>query len=592
MSFIDVVLEEDLEAVEPLWAAMIAGAPKASFSTRLKKTFSPPNGPVDAAPTPAWIQVVAFPLKEDDLVKVIMATVTDISQVKWAENVQRHVAQAAIQERKKQEEFIDITSHEMRNPLSAILQCADSIANSIDEFRALDTGHGEHMAVLENNVESAKTILSCAAHQKRVIDDVLILSRLESMMLSITPVVCDPLEVVTSTMSMFKAEAANNGITLKVSQHESYDRHGIKRVYCDHSRLKQIFINLISNAIKFTRDEPAPRITVRYGAALTPTGLGFAPVSGQVRWIPAKEKREDLTLGPDWGTEQQLYLAFSVEDTGPGIKPDEIDRLFNRFAQATAKTHVTYGGSGLGLYISRELAEKQGGEIGISSAPSKGTKFCFYIKVRRADSRALYEGSSGKIEPGDLLTPLTSPSSLHKSTKKDPFTQEKTRTLNILLVEDNLVNQKVLRKQMTHKGCVVHVANHGQEALNFLPQTKLWTGNEKSPSAAQIDAIAMDWEMPVMDGLTCSKRIRALQLEGKINKRVIIVATTANARLEQIQMALNAGIDDVIPKPFLAADLIKKMWERILLQELQGTGRDDAASRGVDELGLHPPEHF
>jgi len=397
-------------------------------------------------------------------------------------------------------------------------------------------------------------------------------------------------------MNMFKTEAANNGIKLEMSQHETYDRNGIKRVYCDHSRLKQIFINLISNAIKFTRDEPAPRITVRYGAALSTTELGFSPISGEVRWIPANEKREDLTLGPDWGTEQQLYLTFSVEDTGPGIKPEEIDRLFHRFAQATAKTHVTYGGSGLGLYISRELAEKQGGEIGISSAPNKGTKFCFYIKVRRADVSSLHAEPSGKTQQSNMVTPLTSPS-LHDSTtvtkQNKPFKQEKTRTLNILLVEDNIVNQKVLRKQMTHKGCVVHVANHGQEALDFLPKTRLWNGggsggggNDHKPPGAvgiQIDAIAMDWEMPVMDGLTCTKRIRALQREGKINRHVIIIATTANARLEQIQMALDAGIDDVIPKPFLAVDLIKKMWERILMQEHELRGHVRAAVAAAGE---------
>jgi hypothetical protein len=104
--------------------------------------------------------------------------------------------------------------------------------------------------------------------------------------------------------------------------------------------------------------------------------------SPRVRFFPSRSKRGDQTLGPDWGQGQEIFLEFAVQDTGRGLNAEEMKLLFQRFSQASPRTHVQYGGSGLGLFISRELTELQGGEIGVSSEAGKGSTFAFYVKCR------------------------------------------------------------------------------------------------------------------------------------------------------------------------------------------------------------------
>ena len=156
--------------------------------------------------------------------------------------------------------------------------------------------------------------------------------------------------------------------------------------------------------------------------------------------------------------------------------------------------------------------------------------------------------------------------------------QSRQSSIRLLLVEDNLINQKVLGKQLTKAGCVVHVANDGQEALNFLQKSALWKGNSGGHS---LDIVLMDLEMPVMDGITCSRRIRELEAKGTIIKHVPLIAVTANVRKEQIETTVSAGMvcvnghqnhfrpkdlmnsvpqqDDFMPKPFRVAELLPKM---------------------------------
>ena len=147
---------------------------------------------------------------------------------------------------------------------------------------------------------------------------------------------------------------------------------------------------------------------------------------------------------------------------------------------------------------------------------------------------------------------------------------------HILLVEDNLINQKVLSKQLRGVGCTVHVANHGVEALDFLAKTTLWNDSSGGDQRMELSLILMDLEMPVMDGLTCCRRIRDLQRERKIKIHVPIIAVTANARTEQMDVAIEAGMvrrsispllwfsliaiqDDIVTKPFHIPELMQKM---------------------------------
>lgn len=133
--------------------------------------------------------------------------------------------------------------------------------------------------------------------------------------------------------------------------------------------------------------------------------------------------------------------------------------------------------------------------------------------------------------------------------------------MHVLLVEDNVVNQQVLKKQLLKAGCVVLVANHGLEALEVLRRTTSW--HETNEESVQLDIILMDWEMPVMDGLTCAREIRALQEAGKVVEHIEIIGITANAREEQILAAISNGIDEVVSKPFRAQDLLSRMRSRL-----------------------------
>ncbi len=145
----------------------------------------------------------------------------------------------------------------------------------------------------------------------------------------------------------------------------------------------------------------------------------------------------------------------------------------------------------------------------------------------------------------------------------DVNAEAKNTKLSILVVEDNLVNQKVLCKQLRNYGYAVYAANHGGEALTFLEETKYWKANEKD--GKDLSVILMDTEMPVMDGLTCVRKIRKLQREGIIIRHIPIISVTANARNEQIDIARSSGMDDVVSKPFRVAELLPKM--QVLVQQ-------------------------
>ncbi|KAG9985930.1 CheY-like protein, partial [Aureobasidium melanogenum] len=141
------------------------------------------------------------------------------------------------------------------------------------------------------------------------------------------------------------------------------------------------------------------------------------------------------------------------------------------------------------------------------------------------------------------------------------------RPIKVLIVEDNIVNARVLSKQLKNLGCVVHVANHGGEALDILRKSNYWNHQadteNTTPESERIglSVVLMDQEMPIMDGLTCTRKIREFEKEGKFVRHVPVIAVTANARNEQIETAMSAGMDDVMPKPFRIPELIPKIEE-------------------------------
>ncbi|KAI2602256.1 hypothetical protein GGR54DRAFT_654408 [Hypoxylon sp. NC1633] len=567
-SWMDSVQDEDRPALEIVWHILLTDKVAVTHEFRFKCARHEGESVIDT-----WVLMSAYPEKDDNGgIKGIFGCVTNISQQKLAEQIQMQRREEAVELKRQQENFIDITSHEMRNPLSAILQCADEIAGTLANMKpsAEAEEQREHMRLaIEGCVEAANTITLCASHQKRIVDDILTLSKLDSQLLLVTPVDVQPLSVVTRVLKMFESELNTNGIVMKFQVKNRYLDMGVDWVKLDPSRLLQVLINLMTNAIKFTQSRPERSIVVTLDASCNITERS----DSNIEYFPSdRADRDDLTDHADWGGGDKLNLHFSVQDTGRGLDEHERKLLFQRFSQATPRTHVQYGGSGLGLFISRILTELQGGQIGVTSQKGVGSTFSFYIQSRKTDAPSpdahtlppappltRAPGSSTTIETRQPK--ISSQNMLTRSGKnmapKPRFSDDGRRLFDVLIVEDNLVNQKVLQRSLRNVGNSTKVANHGGEALEVLQQSRYWTGNEES--GHDISVILMDLEMPVMDGMTCARKIRELERQGTIVSHIPIIAVTAYARPEQIENAKAAGVDDVISKPFRMPELIPRI---------------------------------
>jgi signal transduction histidine kinase len=379
LSWYQVICEQDHALMDREWAKLTAGDP-VHFELRLKRPFETEealNGEPIRGET--WIIASAYADKsEDGVVKGVLGCLTDISRHKWAEGFQARRIEEAIELKRQQENFMDMTSHEARNPLSAIMLCAESITTTLQEL--LNTSNGQdHIQVskdtMEAQLEGAETIVACSQHQKRIIDDVLTLSKLDAGLLVICPVECRFDEIMKQALKMFDSELLKSDIQLEYTLLPTYYALNIDWVRLDPSRLLQILINLLTNAIKFTANSDTRKITITIGASLERPNRA----SEGLEYLADPNIKGSSSPRAD----DDVYLSVMVKDTGRGITPDEMKGLFQRFMQASPKTHIKYGGSGLGLFISRELASRQGGRIGVASEPGVGSTFAFYIQCRR-----------------------------------------------------------------------------------------------------------------------------------------------------------------------------------------------------------------
>jgi hypothetical protein len=411
----------------------------------------------------------------------------------------------------------------MRNPLSAILICSDDIRDTL-------TNHNfsqDDQAVVSDCIEAANNIALCVQHQKSIVDDILTVSKLDSNLLLITPVPTQPLAVVQRAMNMFRPEVQAKDIELTFHPDQSVEDLNLDWVLLDPSRLLQITVNLITNAIKFTQAEPQRAISVHVSATShEPDTYGkdfqFVPTRG----VPLL----DVTTGEDWGPGELVYLHVEVRDTGCGLTPEEKDLLFERFAQASPRTHAHYGGSGLGLFISRQLAELHGGQIGVSSEAGAGSTFGFFIQCKRTISssrpimhRTITSQSTDQAEKNrdlaasvsgmEIKQPtareiLTEPGSTVKLNDSPPAaaplvsTPAEPEVLHILVVEDNIVNQKVLAKQLRKAGCVVSTADNGLFALVEIKKTTYYKSD-----GIPLSIVLMDWEVSSMTRTLCYEEL-------------------------------------------------------------------------------------
>ncbi|THX91801.1 putative histidine kinase HHK15p [Aureobasidium pullulans] len=564
------VLEEDQPKILAVWEAVVKGTSTNTTEFRMKKLWTPPSGP----PINATVLLSAIPYVEDGEIKSVVACMTEVSRLKWAEAWQARAAYEAQEAKRQQSEFTDAISHEVRNPLSAMLQLANGISGCLEDITEEDAGPEECLQIIQDNIEAAKTIIFCANHQKKIVDDVLILSKMDFMLLTLSPSPSRPLDLAQNAVKMLHATISEAKIDLKVEEDESITKLGLSWVLCDPLRVAQILINLLSNAIKFTRQESRRCVTVCYGASIEEPSNSFGE---GLAWASSKHEQEDVTNGQEWGDGEQVYLTFCVKDTGPGMTEEERSRLFSRFQQASPKTSIKYGGTGLGLFISHTLTEKQNGKMGVISKPGQGSTFAFFVKGRRVpgpptpSSESTQELVFRQLKAAqENVTPDATVSEKPKkvqrpkilsSPKIPQYLDPSDVVYHILLVEDNIINQRIMRAQLVKAKCNVYVANHGLEALENLRRSDIW--EETNGTGHKLDVILMDVEMPIMDGLSACREIRSLEKAGKLTRHIEVIAITANVRQAQVDRALDAGIDEVMSKPFVVPELLTMIKSRL-----------------------------
>lgn len=613
----------------------------------------------------AWRLLLLTPLGDENLRHVslqqnggFVCCIVDITSEKSAEISQRRAAKEAEERKEQQERFIDMISHEIRNPLSAILHCAEDILDLVRETK--------DEAIAASIIDAAETIMLCTTHQRHIVDDVLSFSKIDSAMLSLRPKSVQPKPSIAKSLKMFQPEVRKHNLQFEYKVDHSYHDFHVDWIMADLPRINQVVVNLISNAIKFTtRKEGEKKISVCMGAS-SERPTSYPP--NVVFFDPDDETYHlDATKSSEWGNGEFLYIMIAIIDTGIGISDEGQKRLFERFRQATPKTEEVYGGSGLGLNISRKLCQLHGGEIGVSSKAGQGSTFGFFFKVRRSEDASNKRSASGEVQEieelrrqisilgydalesvddDDMPEKLKNPEITHiaevspnnrtserhertaeiaahvgtpleerddyamedkagdheKRLSGRPFTTssetensiakdlqqkrlspvkessqtkidlnklqakpdsltpdgethslpEPKATLRILLVEDNIINQKILYRKLSSKGFSVVTANNGREAVDEIEIPS----DQGGPHG--FDCILMDQEMPVMDGNAATKAIRKLEKEGTI-KHIPILGVTANVRIEQREEMIQAGMDDVIHKPYHIEEMIQKI---------------------------------
>lgn len=368
--------------------------------------------------------------------------------------------------------------------------------------------------IYEGIYEAASTIELCAGHQRRIMTDALTFAQLGSQPLGLHLNEAKPADLLATILKMFKAEAEIAGVKLcmRLDREPGDPDVAHRAVLLDAGRVLQILINMTANAIKFTRDCAERCVTV----SLAISGARPVTTPQLVEYLP--RGTEDAHLSTAVMKGKPVYLQFSVEDTGPGLSSNEVGKLFNRFTQTSPRVYSQHGGYGLGLYISRHLAELQSGRVCVSSKSGIGSTFSFYIEA--------YLGIS---EPVADKRPVAA------------TIEAVDRSIHCLIVEDNQIIRQVLSKQLEKLGIQVSVANHGLKALSLIE------GANNQHKTAPISVVLMDLHMPVMDGIACVQKIRSMEHCGKLSGHLPVVGISGSDRQDLNARAIKQGMVQTPP---------------------------------------------
>ena len=381
------------------------------------------------------------------------------------------VAQAADSANQAKSDFLANMSHEIRTPMNAIL----SVAQLLD-LSELTPDQRKLLQTLKSNSNKLLTL----------INDILDLSKIEARELKLDPQEFAFVAIAQNLLDSFTPQAQEKGLELTINVAPDLPLWFIG----DDFRLQQVLSNLISNALKFTKQ-------------------------GKIEVNIALRDTIDLAIAT---------VYFSVKDTGIGINTNLQENLFQPFTQADNSTTRQYGGTGLGLTICRRIIELMGGEIGVESKLGQGSTFWFVLPLQLADI-------TNKPRQTEV-TIANEPSPIEEATSPDIAAGNPSQTVDILVVEDYPDNRELIMFMLDTLGYQADSVNNGQEALDRLAQQ-------------EYKIILMDCQMPKLDGYQATKAIR--QREGE--RQTIIIGLTAHAMEGDRQKCLNAGMDEYITKP-------------------------------------------
>ena len=396
-------------------------------------------------------------------------------------------AQAAAQSKA---EFLANMSHEIRTPLNGVLGMTQILAD-----QELDATARDCVAVIS---DSGETLLA-------VVNDVLDLSKIEAGKMGLAPTPGDLGHALLKLVKLWEPKAQEKGLALTLDVAEGAP----SRLAFDPVRVRQCVSNLVSNGIKFT-ETGSVKVTV--------TTEPYAPSSALPDGM--NNTREPVGQAAPDGCTPQILVRVTVTDTGIGMTKDQQAKLFAAFQQADSSTSRKFGGTGLGLTISRNLAQMMGGDIVAESMPGAGSTFTFTFL---ADA-----------EEAVVATPEADAAT----------TADSLRGMSVLLVDDNRVNRTVLRAFLDKNDITITEAENGAEALAHLE------------AGGHVDIVLLDMHMPVMDGPETIKHIRA---SNQPWRDVQVVALTADAMEGDRERYLSMGMDGYVMKPIVAADLISEL---------------------------------
>ena len=421
-----------------------------------------------------WLSINGVPMSNNMLGQITgyRGAGLDITARKHAEKELIREKEAAQAADRAKSEFLAVMSHEIRTPLNSVLGFADLLTET-----NLDTIQKEQVDMIRRSGDALLVLLN----------DILDFSRIESGKMPIQPSAVDIRECLRDVVDLYGATAQAKGLAIRTEVEDS-----VPTALCtDPGRLRQILLNLIGNAVKFT---PSGEIVVS-----------------------AKCGDHD----PEDG---RFPLLVEVKDTGIGIPPDRIARLFKPFSQADSSTTRRFGGTGLGLAICKRLAELLGGDVSLVKSSPSGSVFALELPLVTMPAFA-----ESKPASGVYIRPATEAA-------------RRSGNWRILVVEDNAVNRMLTQRMLLSLGFESDSAENGLAAAQ---------ANEKTP----YDIIFMDLQMPVMDGVEAAGKIRDFEKLHQECPPCCIIALTADAMSGDRQRCLDAGMNDYLSKPIRRPDL-------------------------------------